>query len=490
MIPDKLSRLLFAAILVLCACFAHAQTPVILAPYPQLQFFDQTGTPLSFGCVFTYQTNSVTPLATYTDYTGTTLNSNPVILSAGGSANIWLAAGESYAFRVKSAGGSNCANGTTLYTVNGLGGGTSTVTTVVPYSPTPAFPVSGQNQLFQITLTGNASAQAMTFVGIVPPSFVTFQITQDGSGGHLWSWPTNSIGGATVSAAANSITQQTFLWNGTVAIAVGPATYDFGGTSSGFGVTALYDFNLTPLSTVCTDVNSQLVSGSACAIIFGITVNGQAIPAGGSGNVNNGQTAHSIALNEGNGNAIGGLSLALNQIPVGQTSADPTNSTIPTCATGTHLFFGGTLPLTCTSDVAIGASTITQIGTTVSVPANSATNWVTKSVTMPSTGCPCRALVSYGMYFTTGNSGIHVAWADDSTNIFASTQLNGSSSFSNAGMNGTSMSPVTYANSAVVVFHGVFETSASGGATVQTANNSGSAGAQNSWINIAIMGSN
>src|SRR5262249_39756341 len=97
---------------------AGAQTPVILAPLPQLQFFDQSGRPLAFGCVFTYQNNSTTPLATYTDYTGTTLNANPVILSAGGSANIWIQAGLAYSFRVKAAGGTNCAFGSTLYTVN------------------------------------------------------------------------------------------------------------------------------------------------------------------------------------------------------------------------------------------------------------------------------------------------------------------------------------------------------------------------------------
>ena len=185
---DTAAALVFALLLIFAACLpSGAQTAVVLAPVPQLQFLDQTGTPLAFGCVFTYETNSTTPLATYTDNTGTTENQNPVILTAGGSANIWLLAGQAYAFRVKSAGGDKCASGSTLYTVNGIGGGSTTLTTVVPYSATPAFMVAAQNQLFEITLTGNASAQPLTFVGVTPPSYISFQITQDASGGHTFS---------------------------------------------------------------------------------------------------------------------------------------------------------------------------------------------------------------------------------------------------------------------------------------------------------------
>ena len=215
------------------ALSCHAQAPVLLAPLPQLQFFDQSGRPLSFGCVFTYQSNSTTPLATYTDYTGNTLNANPVVLSAGGSANIWIQAGQSYAFRVKASGGTNCASGATLYTVNGIGGGVSIVTTVVPYSPTPTFNVTGQNQLFEITLTGNATSQPLNAVGIQSPGIIFFQITQDGTGGHTFTWPANVIGGAPIGLTANQITTQEFVWNGFTATAVGPAVTGSGPLLSG-----------------------------------------------------------------------------------------------------------------------------------------------------------------------------------------------------------------------------------------------------------------
>ena len=283
---SKRTSLWIFSLILFAACFVKAQTAVVLAPLPQLQFFDQTGTPLAFGCVFTYQVNSTTPLGTYTDYTGVTLNANPVILTAGGSANIWLAAGQAYTFRVVSAGGTNCASGGTLYTVNGIGGGSTTLTTVVPYSSTPAFQVAAQNQLFEITLTGNASAQPLTFVGITPPSYITFQITQDSSGGHTWSWPANSIGGCTIGSGANQVTTQQFVYNGTNATAVGPCVTGNGPIIS---AGAIYDFGLaSPPAIVCVDANFQLNTGCSTGALTSITVNGQTIAAGGSGNVNAG----------------------------------------------------------------------------------------------------------------------------------------------------------------------------------------------------------
>lgn len=332
----------FALVLLLASTFVHSQTPVVLAPVPQLQFFDQTGVPLAFGCVKAYQSQTTTPLDTYTDSSGLTKNQNPVILSAGGSANIWLQAGLAYTFVVKSAGGSNCASGSTLYTVNGIGGGASTLTTIVPFSSTPTFQDAAQNQLFLITLTGNASAQPLTFVGVTPPGFLTFQITQDGSGGHTFSWPANSVGGCTIGAGANQVTTQQFVYNGTNATATGPCV-----TGSGPNISAgnISDFGLTPSSPLCTNASNLLVS--SCSSVLNVTINGQVIAPGGSGNVNNGAAAHSVALNEGNGSAIAGLLLGNNQIAVGQTSADPVASTIPTCSNAA-LTFSGTLPLTCT----------------------------------------------------------------------------------------------------------------------------------------------
>lgn len=53
------------------------------------RFTDNAGAPLSFGNVFTYEAGTLTPATTWTDFTQSTPNANPVILDAGGQAHIW-----------------------------------------------------------------------------------------------------------------------------------------------------------------------------------------------------------------------------------------------------------------------------------------------------------------------------------------------------------------------------------------------------------------
>lgn len=100
------------------ACAAQAQ--VVLSPIPRYHSWMQNGSPNAFGCVFTYQSNTTIPLATYTDNTGVTLNPNPVPLNAGGAASIWLQPGQIYTLVEKTSGGTNCASGSTISTTNGM----------------------------------------------------------------------------------------------------------------------------------------------------------------------------------------------------------------------------------------------------------------------------------------------------------------------------------------------------------------------------------
>jgi hypothetical protein len=57
---------------------------------PKAQFFTAAGVPLVGGKLFTYASGTTVPLATYTDSTGVTANTNPVILDSRGEANVWL----------------------------------------------------------------------------------------------------------------------------------------------------------------------------------------------------------------------------------------------------------------------------------------------------------------------------------------------------------------------------------------------------------------
>lgn len=115
----KIAAHILLAMLLPLASFA--QVSVSLAPVPHMQFLNNAGVPLASGCVFTYQGGTTIPAATYVDSTGTTQNSNPIILDAGGFANIWLP-NAAFKFKVVSAGGVNCASGVTQWTVDNISG--------------------------------------------------------------------------------------------------------------------------------------------------------------------------------------------------------------------------------------------------------------------------------------------------------------------------------------------------------------------------------
>ena len=57
------------------------------------QLFDDNGDPLTGGLIYSYEAGTTTPLATYTDSSGTIEHSNPIVLDSAGrvpSGEIWL----------------------------------------------------------------------------------------------------------------------------------------------------------------------------------------------------------------------------------------------------------------------------------------------------------------------------------------------------------------------------------------------------------------
>ncbi len=71
------------------------------------QFFDNNGDPLDGGLLYIYAAGTTTPATTFTDYTGGTNNTNPVVMDSAGRtpAQIWLTAGSSYKFLLKTSAG-------------------------------------------------------------------------------------------------------------------------------------------------------------------------------------------------------------------------------------------------------------------------------------------------------------------------------------------------------------------------------------------------
>ena len=98
----------FAALALARALGAQTAPTVVISPVPKLAFFDNSGRPLAGGCVATYAGGTTTPLATYTDATGSVPNANPVVLDASGRAAIWINV-NAIKYVVKQKSGATCS---------------------------------------------------------------------------------------------------------------------------------------------------------------------------------------------------------------------------------------------------------------------------------------------------------------------------------------------------------------------------------------------
>jgi hypothetical protein len=96
----------------------------VLTPVAKMQFLDATGAPLVGGLLYTYAAGTTTPQASYTDSTGATANTNPVVLDARGEANVWLASA-TYKFKLAS------SDNTELWTVDNISAPTSSLSPVL-----------------------------------------------------------------------------------------------------------------------------------------------------------------------------------------------------------------------------------------------------------------------------------------------------------------------------------------------------------------------
>lgn len=445
---SSVTSLLLLALVTLFGTFAGAAVPVTLAPVPKLQFFDASGRPLAFGCVFAYQSGTTTPLTTYTDYTGSVANSNPVVLTAGGfagsgSGGIWLQAGQAYTLKVVAAGGVNCASGVTQFTVDGIGGGLTILTSVVTYSATPSFPIQAEIQLFTITLTGNAVAQPLTAVGIIPPAHLIFQITQDGAGGHTFTWPSNSIGGAPIGLGINQVTTQEFIWNGTNATAIGPAITGTGPALSAGSLTLSGQLTSTlatgtapfviASTTKVVNLNVDQVDGFDWAIpgaIGSTTPNTAAVTTlvvGGS------QPQTSV---QGGGTDVKLLSASTvaASSPIGCTDA------------------AGGFTTTCTGFGPTFAPQRITLGSPVTINATTQTTILTKSVTFPSTPGTYRASLSYNAWVTAGGNHCAAEVYDHTNTLAFASSGQDANGVGYMGLAGAEITSQTYAASATVSF--------------------------------------
>ena len=187
-----------------------------LTPTPKQQIFGSDGLPLVGGKIYTYVAGTTTPLATYTDYTANTANTNPVILNSLGQANIWLAAASSYKFSVYTSAD------VLLYTVDNILTPIDYLSLVTSLASPPPIGNTAPNTGAFTTLaattgtitTVNATtvnATTITATGTVTAETLTFE-----GGGSMTKPPEPGIQPITASVATSALT-----------VTLNPTTLDF-----------------------------------------------------------------------------------------------------------------------------------------------------------------------------------------------------------------------------------------------------------------------
>jgi len=98
------------------------------------QFFDNLGTPLAGGLLYTYTAGTTTPQATYTSAAGTIANTNPIVLDAAGRTTnqTWLTTGGAYKFVLQTSAAVTIGTYDNISGINDLTGatGSTSITTL------------------------------------------------------------------------------------------------------------------------------------------------------------------------------------------------------------------------------------------------------------------------------------------------------------------------------------------------------------------------
>jgi microcystin-dependent protein len=141
----------------------------VVTPTAKTQFIDAAGAPLAGGKLYTYVAGTTTPQASYTDSSGATANSNPVILDARGEANVWL--GEStYKFTLTD------ANDVEIWTVDYISAPTTALSPVLSGNVTISTDSAGP--ALKVTQTG--TGDVMRVQDSADPDSTPFVINSSG----------------------------------------------------------------------------------------------------------------------------------------------------------------------------------------------------------------------------------------------------------------------------------------------------------------------
>jgi hypothetical protein len=190
-----------------------------LMPQGKQQYFASTGLPLVGGKVYTYAAGTTTPLATYTDAGGLSVNSNPVILDSRGEASIFFSAA-TYKIALQD------STGAAIWTADNL--------VFNPFSAPPPIGSSTPNSIAGTT---------GTFSGAVSGTTGTFSSTVAGTSGNF------SVGVTGVTGIfSGAVTGTTGTFSGAVSGTTGTFSGAVAGTTGTFsGSVTLPSVNGGPL---------------------------------------------------------------------------------------------------------------------------------------------------------------------------------------------------------------------------------------------------
>lgn len=186
----------------------------VLTPVAKMQFLDATGAPLVGGLLYTYAAGTTNPQATYTDSSGGTANTNPVVLDSRGEANVWLGSA-TYKFKLCDADNSE------LWTVDNISAPTASLSPVLSGNVT--IDTDSAGPALKITQTG--TGPVLKVQDSTDPDLTPFIIDSSGQVGIGTSSPTTALdvsdgsiqlssGGATRTLLSADASNSTFAASG------------------------------------------------------------------------------------------------------------------------------------------------------------------------------------------------------------------------------------------------------------------------------------
>lgn len=428
-----MKKILFA-LLFLCG---HALA--ICSPFGAtgvVQMFNNNGVPIPNGVIYSYAAGTSTQQASFTDSTCLVANNNPITLTSGGRANIWLNGAQFYKFvACLQNDGASCSPADVLFSVDNVPGGPQGVG-----SPFVGTFISGSANPASTGILELASIDSICWRN--QANTVNLCITKDTSDVLGWNGGDVKFTETTCSATAagfdylcadNSLHRWTMFNNGGTKTQIVGAGVDINNSDQviqwHFGAQA------TPLSGVAL-VSGQPLIWNGTNIVGWVTVSGT-----------------------------------------------PTNGQVLTATSGTAATWS------TPNNAILSHNTQTTFSNTAIGNAN--TTVFSKAVTMPAVGCPCRAVAYWWTMATTGTAGVVDAYVSDGTNGFAGYETANTGSFSSGwGFNGAGSSPVTYANSAPITFTLIMATTDSGGVTLRGTAGSAITGMPTAQLVIDIVPSN